>query len=159
MCKAGVLEKISKGVSDVRFRKQDVQQMYVLLERLTWRSSEKLEPTTRMGMTTLSEPEYWEVLGRELERGDSIIFIPYGREIKPYGVAHELAHVVWNSFCQEWGVNYRFVNHFKLCQISVCNLLKYPDEFHEWLGKRYGSEKIREELFCYAVADFLYRRK
>lgn len=106
------LEILTWG-SGAGFRRGDVRQMHVIFEKAS-------RETTR-GLPELFEPdiEMWiETLGEDedkcdLRRGDSIVHIPFGKEITRDIVVHELAHVVYNSFYDENGVNNKFRDHFK----------------------------------------------
>lgn len=149
------LEILSKGVFDAPFRKDDVHQMYILFERFRRETSEKLGFGVQAGAITLRGPQYWEVMGRNLDRGDSVVFIPLGCEITPNSIIHELVHAVYNSFCKEQGVNYNLRDYFNILEIVIRSFVKETKKFRKWLSERYKKEEIQKELFCHIVADLL----
>lgn len=151
----GILEKIPKGAFSTPFRKDRVQRMYVLFERLRRKTSEKLNLEVGATVKTFKEPQYWEAINRNLKPGDSVVFYPYKREITFSSVIHEMAHVVYNSFTKEEGVNHNFKDYFTILEIFINSLIKEPKKFHKLLKELYKEEKIQKEIFCYKIGYLL----
>lgn len=138
------------------FTREEVKQMYVLFERFTRGVSSKFDPDNLAKSITLKEPQYRAAIKRELKPGDSIIFFIYGRDVVQSTIAHELAHVVYNSFCEPYGVNFTFKDYFIILDILVRWQFRYTKDSEKLLIDKYRPEKIEKEKFCYAVQDSVF---
>lgn len=150
----------SKGFGEA-FRKGDVRRMRVCFERPDSKLSreivsEYLHPD-KVGMRTETLRYPLSQLG--LNIGDSIVDIMFGMEISRDSIIHEIAHVVYGSFCYEWGLNYEFKDQFKRLERELLGRVNAEELKRHLRDVAYDEEEIPEELFCNAVETLSKQRE
>lgn len=141
------------------FKKEEIRQMYVTFEKLDRELTEEFtvrigSPDITMGFLMLEKS--LKLFEKEWQRGDSFIKIPFGRQIRPNAVVHELSHIVHASFCEECGVNYGLKDYFKRLDNDLRQLnIEDQEELRRRFGEAYKQDKIDAEIFSYMVERIL----